>query len=166
MAGMLEGLTAPKKTLEDQLSTLAESQKAMFDALQSFIVTSEEKAKQPAQPTIASSILQGLDKGKETLQNLLFPQANAGANSGGLLSGMTKAASPAGLVAAGIKSLAPKEKPVIADMLALPVEHSMGYLLLYHKLEEIRQDIKISQKGGKDKEKDHPPDKTQPPTKD
>lgn len=150
MPGMLEGLTAPKKTLEDQLSTLAESQKAMFDALQSFIVASEEKAKQPAPQTLSSSILQGLDKGKDTLQNLLFPQGNAGANPGGLLSGMTKAASPAGLIAAGIKSVTPKEKPAIADMLALPVEHSMGYLLLYHKLEEIRQDIKTSKKGGKD----------------
>lgn len=55
-----------------------------------------------------------------------------------------------GLSGSGLK-IKPKDKPTVADMLSLPVEHSMGYILLYNKLKDIQDGLKTGKNEGESK---------------
>lgn len=140
-----EGFGPPKKTLEDQVAGLADFQKDTYYLLTSLI------GADGAEDTLGG-MFGGLQESLDTLSQAFTD----GLPSSDLLSGLGDGA-VAGL-AGGSKGFpskaiktAPKEKPTVSDMMSLPVEFSMGYLLIYNKLDEMHKDTsgdKKKQSGG------------------
>jgi hypothetical protein len=126
-----EGFGPPKKTLEDQVAGLADFQKDTYYLLTSLI------GADGAEDTLGG-MFGGLQESLDTLSQAFTD----GLPSSDLLSGLGDGAA-AGLGGGGkgfpskaIKT-PPKEKPTVSDMMSLPVEFSMGYLLIYNKLDEM-----------------------------
>ena len=128
-----EGFGPPKKTLEDQVAGLADFQKDTYYLLTSLIGADG-----------AEDTLGGMFGGLQESLDTLTQAFTDGLPSSDLLSGLGDGA-VAGL-AGGSKGFpskaiktAPKEKPTVSDMMSLPVEFSMGYLLIYNQLVKMHE---------------------------
>lgn len=134
-----EGFGPPKKTLEDQVAGLADFQKDTYYLLTSLIGADG-----------AEDTLGGMFGGLQESLDTLTQAFTSNLPSSDLLSGLGGGAT-AGLTGGGGKfpsksiTTPPKKDPSPDDLLTLPVEFSMGYLLIYNQL--------VKMQGGDDKKK-------------
>ena len=129
--GIPDGLTKKQAELENSLSTLAEYQENLYKSLNKLvgITTDEETSKDGLLGDLKESFAGIKEDITSTLSSTdLFSGLFGSEDSalGGLLGG-----------GGGAKDITPKDRPTPNDLLALPAESSMGYLLLYWKLDEL-----------------------------
>ena len=142
-SGGYTGITPIEENeLKKQLESLEGKFKETYEVLQSMLdITKDEIV-----PTI-SDMLKELITVKESFQDLLSTKTSPFMPNSSILSttstAATSTAAPGtggGLLGGlGLSGKKGKDKPTIADMLTLPIEHSMGYLLLYYKLDSLEK---------------------------
>lgn len=118
------------------MDTLSEYQKGIYDVL-----TGKEDDK-----GTLGWMFNGLQDALEDLQDSFadgLPGADFLAGTGGGAAGALGGGGGTGFPSKPIPNVT-KERPTIQDMVKLPAEFSMGYLLLYWKLDEMHKDQKSS----------------------
>jgi hypothetical protein len=138
-----EGFGPPKKTLEDQVASLADFQKDIYYLLTSLI------GADGAEDTLGG-MFGGLQESLDTLSQAF----TSGLPSSDLLSGLGGGAT-AGLTGGGSNGfpsraikVAPNRNPKPEDVMNLPVEFSMGYLLIYNQLVKMHEESSDKNKKG------------------
>jgi len=128
-----EGFGPPKKTLEDQVAGLADFQRDTYYLLTSLIGADG-----------AEDTLGGMFGGLQESLDTLTQAFTDGLPSSDLLSGLGGGAA-AGLTGGGKAfpsraiTSAPNRNPTPEDVMKLPVEFSMGYLLIYNQLVKMHE---------------------------
>lgn len=139
--GTPKGVNPRQKALEDQVATLADSQKTMMRTLNRFlgIQADEKQQEKRGGKRKGGGIIEEMQEGFAEMRDgfkeaFSLDKIFSGffGEDAGLLGGMG---------GRGTKP-APKDRPTVNDLLALPVESSMGYLLLYWKLDELNNTLK------------------------
>ena len=128
--------TDSKDGVTPSVNTLTEQQKDVYDLLQGLLDGGE--GDDGSLRWMFDGLQTTLDEIRDDFEDSLPGSdllGGSGAGGGGSLSGST---SGGGFPSKPIK-VTPKEKPTIADMMQLPVEFSMGYLLIYNKLDEMQK---------------------------
>jgi hypothetical protein len=125
--GSIDGLTLKAPGLSELLSTLNETQLELFDQLHSWI--KDESTKQDKRNEELLAALQSFTKVPGLLGGGEIAEAASDEVSGPIEALVEKETR--------LKTVTQKPKPVLQDLMKLPVEFSMGYIYLGNKFDEM-----------------------------